>query len=129
MSEFVEDLFTFLATASTDAGTRFYPRQLPQGVTLPACAYFKVSDPKDHTHSGPSSLKQPRYQIDCFSMSYLDAVKLASQLEAALDGYKGTMGDHTVQASFIDDAGKDDHDPETDRHKVSIDVLIWNKET
>ena len=55
MSDFVEDLFTFLSDAGTDAASRIYPQELPQGVTLPACRYFRVSNPKDHSHSGPSA--------------------------------------------------------------------------
>lgn len=127
MTEFVEDLFTFLSDAGTDAGGRIYPQQLPQSVTLPACRYFRVSDPKDHTHSGPSALKRPRFQIDCFASDYLDAVMLAGQIETYLDGYKGAMGSYTVEAALVEDAGKDDYDPETGRHRVSVDVVIWNK--
>lgn len=129
MTEFVEDLFDFLSGAGTDAGGRFYPNSLPQGVVLPACRYFKVSNPKEHTHSGASSLKYPRFQIDCFAMKYLDAVRLASQVEANLDGYRGTMGAYEVQAALMEESGRDDHDPETGRHKVSVDVVIWHKES
>lgn len=127
MTEFVEELFSFLSDQGTDAASRIYPQQLPQGVTLPACKYIKVSDPRDHTHSGVSSLRRPRFQIDCFASSYLAAVKLAGQIENTLDGYKGTMGSYSVQASFVEDAGKDDYDPETGRHRVSVDVVIWNR--
>jgi hypothetical protein len=125
MTEFVEDFFTFLSNAGTDAGGRIYPQQLPQGVILPACRYFRVSNPKDHSHSGPSKLKRPRIQIDCYGEKYLDAVKLAGQIESTLDGYTGGMGSYTAQASFMEEAGKDDYDPETGRHRVSVDVLIW----
>lgn len=129
MTEFVEDLFTFLSDAGTDAGGRIYPQQLPQGVTLPACRYFRVSNPKDHSHSGPSTLKRPRFQIDCYASDYLGAVMLAGQVETNLDGYRGAMGSYTVGAAFVEEAGKDDYDPETGRHRVSVDVVIWNKET
>jgi hypothetical protein len=126
MSEFVEELFSFLSDQGTDAASRIYPQQLPQGVTLPACRYFRASNPKDHTHSGVSSLRRPRIQIDCYASTYLGAVKLAGQIENTLDGYKGVMGSRTVQASFVEEAGKDDYDPETGRHRVSVDVVIWN---
>lgn len=127
MTEFVEELFSFLSDAGTDAGGRIYPNSLPQGVTLPACRYFRVSNPNEHTHSGVSSLKRPRFQIDCFANVYLDAVKLATQVEANLDGFRGAMGAYEVQASFMEEAGRDDHDPETGRHRVSVDVVIWHR--
>ena len=125
MTEFVEDFFTFLSDAGTDAGGRFYPQQLPQPVVLPACRYFRASNPTNHSHDGPSRLKRPRFQIDCYAGTYLDAVKLATQVENTLDGYTGGMGSYTAQASFVEEAGKDDYDPETGRHRVSVDVVIW----
>jgi hypothetical protein len=129
MTEFVEDLFSFLSDAGTDAGARIYPNVLPQGVTLPACRYMRVSNPKEHSHSGPSALKRPRFQVDCFAGTYLGAVRLAGQMEANLDGFQGAMGAYEVQASFMEEAGRDDYDPETGRHRVSVDVVIWHKET
>lgn len=127
MTEFVEELFSFLSDSGTDAGGRIYPNSLPQGVTLPACRYFRVTNPGDHSHSGASSLKRPRFQIDCYANLYLDAVKLATQIETNLDGFRGAMGAYEVQASFMEEAGKDDFDPETGRHKVSVDVVIWHR--
>lgn len=127
MTEFVEELFSFLSDAGTAAGGRIYPNALPQGVTLPACRYFRVSNPKDHTHSGSSELRRPRFQIDCYASTYLAAVTLATQVESNLDGFRGAMGAYEVQASFMEEAGRDDYDPETDRHRVSVDVVIWHR--
>lgn len=129
MTEFVEELFSFLSNGSTNAGARIYPNALPQGVDLPACRYFRVSNPQDHSHSGVSSLQHPRFQIDCYASTYLAAVQLARQVKTLLDGFRGTMGAYTVGASFMEDAGKDDHDPETGRHRVGVDVVIWHKES
>lgn len=125
---FVEDLFSFLASAGTDAGSRFYPNRLPQKLTLPAARYFRVSNPQEHTHSGAMALQYPRFQLDCYAEKYLGAVAFAEQVVAALNGYVGVMGSHSVKASFVEDAGKDDYDPETNRHRVMVDVVIWNKE-
>lgn len=126
---FSEALFSFLSGAGTTAGSRFYPNRLPQSVELPAVRYFRVSNPQEHTHSGAVVLKEPRYQLDCYAMSYLAAEALAIEVVEALDGYKGAMGDYDVGASLVEDAGKDDEDPETGRHRVSVDVVISHKET
>src|SRR5262245_4437310 len=98
MTLLVEDFFTFLSTAGTNAGNHIYPQQLPQGPTFPAIRYLQVSDPPEHTHSGRSSLRHPRLQLDCFDVDtdghdgYLGAKQLADQVIALMDGFKGSMG-------------------------------------
>jgi hypothetical protein len=127
MAILAEGLFTYLSAGGTSAGSRIYPNALPQGVALPAIRYFLVSDPPEHTHSGRSKLAHPRFQFDCFAEgddAYLDARKLADQVIALIDGYVGTMGTFTVHAGFRDDV-RDNFDPETGRHWVSVDALIW----
>jgi len=130
---FAQDLFTFLSTAGTSAGSRIYPQQLPQLATLPAIRYLEVSDPPEHTHSGRSSLRHPRYQLDCFDQDseshdgYLGARALAAEVVAALDGYKGPMGSTTCYAGFQENS-QDNYDPETGRHWVIVDFEIWHKE-
>jgi len=128
MSEFPEGLFTYLSTGGTNAGSRIYPSALPQGVALPAIRYFLVSDPPEHTHSGPSQLHHPKYQLDCVAVGdegYRDAHRLASQVIALCDGYAGLMGDYTVHAGFKDEK-RDNYDPETGRHTAQVDVILWH---
>lgn len=124
MPLFVEDLFAFLSAQGTSAGARIYPNTLPQGVTLPAMRYFQVSDPPEHTQSGRSKLRHPRWQLDCYADTYLAARTLAGQVIAVIDGYKGAMGSSTCQAGFQEDV-RDNHDPELKRHWVSVDAEIW----
>ncbi len=130
---FVEDLFSFLSDQGTSAAAGIYGQQLPQVPTFPAIRYFQVSDPPEHTHSGRSSLRHPRFQLDCFDQDaeghdgYLGAVRLASEVITALDGYRGRMGNTTCYAGFEENA-RDNFDPETNRHWVSVDVEIWHKE-
>jgi hypothetical protein len=129
---FAEELFSYLNNA-TSAGTRIYPNRLPQTPTFPAVRYLQITDPPEHTHSGRSSLRHPRYQFDCFDLDtethdgYLGAVSLARELLALLDGYKGPLGALTCEAGFSENA-RDNYDPETRRHWVSVDVEIWHKE-
>lgn len=124
MTTFVEDLFIFLSDQGTDAGSRVYPQTLPQRCTLPAIRYQQISDPRGHTHSGRSSLRHPRFQFDCFAGTYLAAKRLADQVINVLDGYTGGIGSRTCQAGFAENA-RDNHDPELNRHWVSVDIEIW----
>lgn len=128
MTTFVENLFTYLSDGATDAASRIYPNALPQGVTLPAIRYFLVSDPPERTHSGPSQLRHPKYQLDCVADGedgYLDALRLANQVVALIDGYTGTMGTYTCHVGFRDEM-RDNFDPETGRHTVQLDVIFWH---
>lgn len=128
MTLFVEDLFEFLSDGGTNAGSRIYPSALPQGVTLPAIRYTLVSDPPEHTHSGPSGLRHPKYQLDCVSdgdEGYKDALTLAEQVITLCDGYVGMMGAFTCHAGFRDEM-RDNFDPETGRHSVQVDCIFWH---
>lgn len=124
---FVEDLFSFLSDQGTDAASRIYPNTLPPSPTLPAIRYFQVSDPPEHSHSGRSKLRHPRWQLDCVGGNYFDAKKLAGQVINLMDGYTGGMGSAQCQAGFSEGA-RDNHDPETGRHWVSLDFEIWYTE-
>ena len=128
MSLFAEGMFSYLSTGGTDAGTRIYPNALPQGVVLPAIRYTLVSDPPERTHSGPSQLHHPKYQLDCVmdgNEAYLNAHKLANQIIALVDGYVGAMGDYTVHAGFKDER-RDSFDSETGRYAVQVDLIFWH---
>jgi hypothetical protein len=130
MTIFAEDLFAYLSIQATNAANRIHPNQLPQNPTFPAVRYFLVSDPPEHTHSGRANLYHPRYQLECYDQDtesndgYLGAHQLALQVITALDLYQGAMGTATCQVGFTEDA-KDNFDPETNRHWVSVDVEIW----
>lgn len=131
MAVFAEGLFTYLSSGGTNAGARIYPNALPQGVALPAIRYVLVSDPPEHTHSGESQLKHPKYQLDCVAdgdEGYKDANMLAEQVIALVNGYVGAMGAFTCHAGFRDDR-RDNFDPETGRHTAQVDVTIWNNLT
>lgn len=128
MTTIAEALFDFISDNGLTCGSRIYPNMLPQGATLPAIRYMKISDPPEITMSGPSSVRHPRFQLDCFADgddAYLDATSLAEQLINIIDGYTGLMGGITVHAGFRDEM-RDNHDPETGRHWVSADVILWH---
>jgi hypothetical protein len=126
MSLFIEGLVTFLSNSGTAAADRVFPMKVPQGEELPCITYKLISDPGEPTHSGPSSLRHPRFQLDCWGNNYLEAATLADEVISRMDGYKGLMGGTLVHASFLEDA-RDNHDPETGRHWLSVDVIIWQK--
>src|SRR4051812_32535650 len=112
MTTFLEDFYVYLAAANTSAGGRFYPQTLPQTPIFPAATYLKVSGPRDYTHSGLSALQRPRFQIDCWDTDYNAAHALASEVLVAISIYKTAQTGVSVEATFIDDDGRDNYDPD-----------------
>lgn len=124
----VEDLFGYLKN-KTDAGERIYPRVLPQGTPLPAVRYFQVSNPVEYSQSGMGGTQHPRFQFDCVGATYLQAASLAKQLTSVLNAFRNVSGATvTANATFIEDAARDDYDPDTGRHTASVDATIWYEE-
>lgn len=112
---------------TTLVGTRVYPLELPQGVTLPAITYQRISGPRVRSQSGPSGLAHPRIQLNCWARDYAGAVQLADVVRRALDGYRGAMGSTIVQASFLDN-DLDGHEPDTGLWRRTLDVILWHEE-
>lgn len=126
MTIFEEGIFSLLSSFETAAGTRIWPNVLPQGEPMPAIKYFLVSDPPMRSHSGPGTTARPRYQLDCYAATYEEAKALAQDIMYRLEGYTGNFGNIPGYVSFVEDA-RDNYDPDTARHWVSIDVMLWHR--
>ena len=101
-------------------------RSASQIPTFPAATYQKVSGPRDYTQGGLSALQRPRFQIDCWHTDYTAAHALASEVLLAISIYKTAQIGVSVEATFIEDDGRDNYDPDTGRRWVSLDVFIWH---
>lgn len=123
---FDEGLYTFLVSTATSAGNRVKPMRLPQGLALPAIVYSEVSPGIEYTQGGESSVREPRYQLDCWGADELAAKTLAGEVILAMSNYNGLMGSETVYSAFIE-GKQDDPDPDTGRCRVIIDVVIQHK--
>ena len=97
----IEEAFTAYLMAKVGLtaliSTRFYPEELPQGTTLPAVSYIKISDLKDHTLTGQVTLERPMFQFTAFATTKAGARTVANQLKADLQDYVGTMSGIVIQ--------------------------------
>ncbi|MCX6023000.1 MAG: DUF3168 domain-containing protein [Chloroflexi bacterium] len=108
---------------------RVYPVRLPQGATLPAVTYQRVSGQRTHTVGGRSNLARHRYQMSCWADSHKVAAAVAEQVRLCWDGFVGVIGTSpglSVQALVDNDQDMDD--PETQTYHIPVDVLIWYEE-
>jgi len=127
-----EALFLHLKSYMTDlVGTRIYPLALPQGSTLPAVTYQKVSQVRNRT-LGNSGLKiaRARFQISCWAASYADVKEMAERVKSVLQDYNGLMGGNggvwVLDANIIGE--RDIYEPEVDVYHLPIDVMICYEE-
>jgi len=121
-----------LAAAATTAASRIHPKVLPQGVTLPAITYQRLSTPRVNSHDGPSGLAFPRFQINTWAETYAAAKTLADEIRAALDGTTGVWDSVVVQRCELEDEG--DLQPvaiegvSRRRHGIRQDYVIAHQE-
>jgi hypothetical protein len=99
-------LFTLLTTdavigpqiAAGSGRYRMYPERLPQGAVVPAIVYNVIDSPSEHSQSGPSNLKRPRIQIDCWADDYDAALAFGMDVSHLLYGYKGSVGSSRIDS-------------------------------
>lgn len=114
--------------------TRVYPYMVPQGATLPCVTYQRIDTPRSLTHgdSGATgTLARPRFQLNAWAATLSEAMAIAYQLRAALNGKRGSIGTApyavTVRAILVDNEMQD-YEPETELYRVICDYLIWLEE-
>ena len=125
-----QDLRTYLlaqAPVSALIGTRIFPLRLPQGVTLPAVTYQRISGVPVISHDGASDLARARIQVDCWAASYAAMAGLAMAIRTALSGYRGPMGNNGATAARVINQ-IDLSEPEPALWRRMIDVAIWHRE-
>ena len=77
--------------------TRIFPDDVSDGAAFPCVVYFKVSDVKDHTLTGQSTLERPVFQFSSYATTKAAARAIANQLKTALCDYCGTLSGIVVQ--------------------------------
>jgi len=109
---------------------RIYFVHAPQDTQTPYIVFFKVSGPRLHSHDGSSELANPRFQFSVFATTYYSCKQIAAQLQAALQGYSGTMGGGSgvaVGSCFYENE-TDDYETDTKLYHVAVDYILWHEE-
>lgn len=114
--------FTGFAGLSTMIGTRLWPQPpngLPQGSSLPAVTYQRISTPRNYTAQGRAKLAGSRFQFNCFGRTQLESEALANAVMHAADAF--------TLPTFVD-GPRDLSDPETKRPFPALDVMFYFQE-
>ncbi len=120
-------------TSDTDmaalVSTRVYPMRLPQGYSLPAVSYQRISAERRHELStGPIGWAFTRFQFDCWAGSYSDLRDLAEAVRKCLDGFSGTVDGTHVGGIYIE-GERETFEEDVEIYRVTMDFLIPYKET
>ncbi len=101
-------------------GTRVYPLMMPQGFTLPAVTYQRVSSDREYDLTdGPVGWCWARFQLDCYADSFSGVRELAEAVRQALDWNNGI----TIEGE------RDLFEENTEVYRVTQDYLVPHSET
>jgi hypothetical protein len=109
-------------------GTRIFPVVLEQGSTFPSLAYTRIDTPTEKTFADSHGLPHPRIQVECYAEGPADCHALADAATDAMAGYRGTLGDVTIQGVLVLDAGRDTWQDNPPLYRRDIDFEIWYEE-
>lgn len=125
-----EALYTRLTSVSTVSdlvGTRVYPLHLPQNPTYPAVTYSRVSTRRGMTHDGPGDMAWPRFQFDCYGLSYSVAKAVANAVRVTLNGFSDLVDGVDICAIFFLNE-VDDFNDDVEVFRVAVDFRVIHKE-
>lgn len=122
-----------LATAGLTAlvSNRIHWIVAPQAVAAPYMILSVISSVPGYTMNGQDALTESRVQVDIYAKTYAAAKSIAAQVKSALSGFRGTISGVLFDGIFIAserDTFTDDASP-SDLLGVSIDLMVWSKET
>jgi len=103
---------------------RIFPTVLKQNCRLPAISYQRISGNFDADLEGNSGTENPRIQVDCWALGYVQAKDLAKAVRNAMNAATDAVAGFT--ALCITDA--DNHDDAANYYGVSLDFSCWHEE-
>ena len=104
---------------------RIYPNVLPQGATMPAISYRRVSAGRPSAMGSDIGIVRARFQFDVWANNYdeADGVRpIAEQVRQALQRWN-TAGPPVVQEVFFLNE-TDLYEPQTGLHHVALDFEV-----
>jgi hypothetical protein len=98
-------------------GTRIYPLNLPQPPTYPAITYSRISN---SGQDGTSTIKQSRWQVDCWANTYVGSQTLAAAVKAFAEEWHDSPG--IEWARVVNEI--DDYDDDAKAYRIIVDLIL-----
>ena len=109
-------------------GTRVYPIKLPQEPAMPSVTYQRIDGPRESGMTQEHGMAHPRIQVDSWASTYGGAKAVAEQVRTALERWSNSGTTPEILDSFIE-GDTDLYESEVELYRVSMDFLIWYRET
>lgn len=109
-------------------GTRLYPLNIPQDVSLPAIGFRKVSDIGQQRHDkaiGESKIRDARIQLNIIGESLSQVKAIRDVIVALFDGYAGTWDSTSIHECRVEEMGDDWQDTFERRTSLFDLVLMY----
>ena len=104
----------------------YYQGEVPQDVVEPYVLFFKISTDRAHCYAGSSKLATARFQISIFAEYYYQTKLIAEQIQVALQGVTGNIGDSPYvnigSSIYLDEV--DLYETETKLYHLACDYQI-----
>jgi hypothetical protein len=105
------------ASLAALVGTRIKPDVLPQGTTLPAVVYQRISTPRNQAFGSAQTvvISRPRFQFSCWALTPDDALAVCAALRTALLALTNPV---TLESEYTM------RDPDTNYYRRNLDSFI-----
>ena len=124
---FETGLTTHLENNVPSVSNRIYPDTLPQGATLPALTYRRITGIPEYAHTGSSDLEDGRYELNIWASTPLQRLSTYSEVRVAVSGFKGSFGDKTCTCFIRNHFSL--YEPDTEIYREVIELKIWHRES
>lgn len=96
------ELFTWLKANILLVSGRVYNMVAPQDVSTPYLVFQKLNRIPGYAHDGATGFDSCRVQFTAVDGTIASAEAVLDQLEAALSGFRGSMGALAVGSAFLE---------------------------
>ena len=132
MTTMPEDLRTFITGTTSVTGlvsTRVHYNHIPENSARPHVWFRVTSDNEPLTMDGVGGIHEATVDVECVAETEREAQSVADAVKPRLHGYKGTMGNVSAKAIFVDDKD-DDYFPKANEsdeglHVVALGLRVW----
>lgn len=112
---------------TTICSTRIFPGYVDFNVKLPAVSYAQSYDPREHSMGKDPNVGSPHFQLDIYSTSYSQTMRLSNAVKNALRDYSGSTWGNIQHIYYEGYMEMVEQDPETRlvTHRVIQDYIVW----
>lgn len=110
-----QDLVAHIAALDTAAADRVHLGNAPQEQPRPYVVIRRTGGTTPQTLGGVSLFSRAQFSINVIANEYADAYPIANAINASLHGFRGAMGDTTVQSARCVAEASDGSDVDGDK--------------